>query len=178
MRKVLLSGLIAISLISCFDLKESIVIESEEKVSIEYSIRIDSLLASMMDVDSTVKQLQKSAPHAHIHVRDASGGIILTVRYPPVPYFQAVEVDSTLNITPLRDRLVLRKYLGSHTIDTLGIHTLFKGRVYVFEIRSKKKILKSNAHVRIGDTLHRWVFPLDSLLLGTSKFRIEAEIER
>lgn len=178
MKRFLTSAFIAMSLVSCFDLKETVIVESTGKVAIEYSIQMDSLISSMLNADSLIKQMRRSAPHAHIHVRDASGGIILTIGYPPVPYFQAVEVDSTLNITPLRDRLVLRKYLGPHTIDTLGIHALFKGRVYVFEIRSKKKILKSNAHIRIGDTLHRWVFPLDSLLLGTSKFRIEAEIER
>ncbi len=178
MKRLLISGFIAMSLISCFDLRETVRIESPQKVRVRFDIQLDSLLLEVVEPESLIKQLKREDSLANFDIRGDSGGVSIIAEYPYVSINRITTIDSTLRVEERGNRIVLTKRIESTSEDTMGISALFRGRLYVFRLSTRKPILKSNANMRINDTLHVWIIPLDSLIRGGINRVIRAEIER
>ncbi len=161
---------------ACFDIHEEVSIAGD-RGSVSFTVWMDSSLASAVDIESLADSIRAADSRVKVSMEKKDQFVGVRMLYPSIPLDSLPTIDSFLHVTKRKDVLRIEKVVSVGR-DTTGAYVLFSGRYYVFDLRSRNPIVRSNATNVISDTFHRWVIPLDSLMKRGATYRIEAEIER
>ena len=175
MKRILILA-IAFVATACFDIHEEVSIAGD-RGSVSFTIWMDSSLASAVDIQSLADSVRAADSRVKVSMEKKDQFVGVRMLYPSIPLDSLPAIDSFLHVMKRKDILRIEKVVSVGR-DTTGAYVLFSGRYYVFDLKSKNPIVRSNATTIIADTFHRWVIPLDSLMKSGATYRIEAEIER